>query len=67
MPVLERLDAVPGETAHIHFTPTMPGDYAILCTQVCGLVHYRMSATLRVVTPDAFAAWLVQHEKAAQP
>ena len=27
-------NALPGETAHIHFTPTTPGDYAILCTQV---------------------------------
>jgi cytochrome c oxidase subunit 2 len=60
-------NAVPGQTIHIHFTPTTLGTYAILCTQVCGLGHYRMSATLRVVTPDDFAAWLAQHEKAARP
>ncbi|MGD0797496.1 MAG: cytochrome C oxidase subunit II [Acidobacteriaceae bacterium] len=60
-------NALPGETIHIHFTPTAPGAYAILCTQVCGLGHYRMSATLRVVTPGDFAAWLTQHQKAAQP
>lgn len=57
-------NAVPGETIHIHFTPTTPGTYAILCTQVCGLGHYRMSATLRVVSPEDFAAWLAQHRKA---
>ena len=60
-------NAVPGQTIHIHFTPTAPGTYAILCTQLCGLGHYRMSATLRVVSPSDFAAWLVQHQKAAQP
>ena len=57
-------NAMPGETAHIHFTPTVPGDYAILCTQVCGLGHYRMNATLRVLPPDQFKAWLSQRESA---
>jgi cytochrome c oxidase subunit 2 len=56
-------NAVPGQPMHIHFTPTIPGTYAILCTQVCGLGHYRMNATLRVVTPDQFTLWLTTHEK----
>ncbi|MEO6982739.1 MAG: cupredoxin domain-containing protein [Edaphobacter sp.] len=60
-------NAVPGETIHIHFTPATPGTYAILCTQVCGLGHYRMSANLRVLPPDEFAAWLAEKEKPAQP
>ncbi len=61
-------NAVPGETIHLHFTPTTPGTYAILCTQVCGLGHYRMSATLRVISPEEFSTWLTQHQpKAAQP
>jgi len=60
-------NAVPGHTIHIHFTPRLPGTYAILCTQVCGLGHYRMNANLRVVSPDEFAAWLTAKEKAAQP
>jgi cytochrome c oxidase subunit 2 len=58
-------NAVPGETIHIHFTPTVPGEYAILCTQVCGLGHYRMSATMRVLTPTDFAAWLARHGQEA--
>jgi len=57
-------NAMPGETAHIHFTPTVPGDYAILCTQVCGSGHYRMNATLRVLPPDQFNTWLTQRESA---
>ena len=55
-------NAIPGQTVHIHFTPQSPGDYAILCTQVCGLGHFRMNATLRVLPPTDFNTWLHQHE-----
>ncbi|HEY6414280.1 MAG TPA: cupredoxin domain-containing protein [Edaphobacter sp.] len=60
-------NAVPGQTIHVHFTPTTPGTYAILCTQLCGLGHYRMNATLRVLPPVEFAQWLATKQKAAQP
>lgn len=56
-----------GQDIHIHFTPTTPGTYAILCTQLCGLGHFRMTANLRVLPPDAFAAWLAEHEKPVTP
>jgi cytochrome c oxidase subunit 2 len=59
-------NAVPGQTQHIHFTPEVPGDYAILCTQVCGLGHYRMQALLRVLPAPDFDRWLAQQEH-AQP
>jgi cytochrome c oxidase subunit II len=55
-------NAIPGQTVHIHFTPETPGDYAILCTQVCGLGHYRMLATMRILPPAQFATWLQSHE-----
>jgi cytochrome c oxidase subunit II len=60
-------NAVPGQTIHIHFTPTTPGTYAILCTQLCGTGHYRMNATLRVLPPNQFATWLASRQKTAQP
>ncbi len=56
-------NAVPGETVHVHFTPTSPGTYPILCTQVCGLGHYRMAASLRVLPAPEFKAWLAGKEK----
>jgi cytochrome c oxidase subunit 2 len=59
-------NAVPGMTIHVHFTPKVPGTYAILCTQVCGLGHYRMNANLRVLPPEQFASWLAEKEKAVQ-
>ena len=53
-------NAVPGQTIHLHFTPQKPGTYAILCSQLCGLGHYRMAAQLRVVSRNEYAAWLAQ-------
>ncbi len=58
-------DAIPGMTGMLHFTPATTGDYVILCSQVCGLGHYRMQARLRVVPQTQFDAWLAAREKAA--
>ena len=55
-------NAVPGLVQHIHFTAEVPGSYAVLCTQVCGLGHYRMNANLRVLPQSEFFAWRRQHE-----
>ena len=57
-------NAIPGQDTHIHFTPTQPGTYAILCTQVCGLGHYRMQAVLRVLSQADFDRWLAGQEAA---
>ena len=50
-------NALPGQVFHIHFTPTTAGEYAVLCTQVCGLGHYRMQAIVRVLPPAQYDAW----------
>jgi cytochrome c oxidase subunit II len=42
-------DAVPGMMIPIHFTAKKIGTYAIVCTQLCGLGHNKMNATLAVV------------------
>ncbi len=57
-------DAIPGMLGHLQFTPTVPGDYPILCSQVCGLGHYRMQARLRIVPQAQFNAWLAARERA---
>ncbi|HTZ90014.1 MAG TPA: hypothetical protein VMA71_06730 [Alloacidobacterium sp.] len=54
-------NAVPGMEMHIHFTPSVVGDYPILCSQVCGLGHARMQAHLRIVSVSEYAAWLASH------
>jgi cytochrome c oxidase subunit 2 len=59
-------NATPGMPSQIHLTPTRAGDYAILCSQLCGLGHYRMHAILRVVSERDFAAWMAQHPAASK-
>lgn len=55
-------NAVPGMEMHIHFTPTVPGDYPILCSQVCGSGHARMQTHLQVVSVSNYEVWLRSHE-----
>jgi cytochrome c oxidase subunit II len=59
-------NATPGMPSQIHITPTRVGDYAILCSQLCGLGHYRMHAVLRVVSRQDFATWMAQHQTAGK-
>ncbi len=51
-------DIVPGLDVPIHFTATKPGQYEIVCTQLCGLGHYSMRAFLQVMTQEDFDQWL---------
>ncbi len=64
----ERLkqDAVPGMEIHMHFTATEPGDYEIVCAQLCGLGHYRMHSILSVMTETDFQKWMKDQEAANQ-
>jgi cytochrome c oxidase subunit 2 len=59
-------NAVPGQNFHIHFTPDRIGTYAVVCTQLCGIGHYRMGATLRVLSAADFQKWLAGRESASQ-
>lgn len=58
-------DTIPGMISHLQFTPELPGDYPILCSQVCGLGHARMQARLRVVSPADYQRWLAARERIA--
>jgi cytochrome c oxidase subunit II len=65
-------DIVPGMEIPIHFTTTNEalkhndGRYEIVCTQLCGLGHYKMRAFLQVMTEADFAKWQQQQEAEAQ-
>ncbi len=50
-------DANPGAINRMWFTPIRPGDYAILCAELCGFAHYQMHGKLRVLSPADFDAW----------
>jgi cytochrome c oxidase subunit 2 len=59
-----KVDAVPGITTHYRITPNRLGTYPVVCAELCGLGHSVMRSTVRVVSPEAFQAWL---KKAQQP
>jgi cytochrome c oxidase subunit 2 len=59
-------DAVPGLAIHMHFTPTVTGDYEIACAELCGLGHYKMHGMLKVVSSEEFEKWLAAREAEKQ-
>ena len=59
-------DAVPGMDIETHFTPNKIGSYEISCAELCGIGHYRMRATVRVVSEEEFQKWLQAQEARAQ-
>jgi len=64
----EKLDAVPGITTTLRVTPTKLGTFPAECTELCGAGHALMRATVHVVTPAAFQAWLSsQHANGTPP
>lgn len=51
-------DVVPGMIATVWFVPTVPGEFDIACSQLCGLAHYRMRSSVIVESAEAFARFL---------
>jgi cytochrome c oxidase subunit 2 len=54
----QKMDAVPGIETKILVTPTRTGDFAVVCTELCGLGHATMRAKARVVTRAEFDEWI---------
>jgi cytochrome c oxidase subunit 2 len=51
-------DAVPGLVIPVHFTADRIGKYEIVCTQLCGLGHQKMHATLNVMSESDYENFL---------
>lgn len=61
VPVLRiKQDAIPGTTIPVWFEATKTGEYEIVCTELCGLGHYRMRGFLTVESEADLAAWLAE-------
>jgi cytochrome c oxidase subunit II len=54
----QKMDAVPGITTEILVTPKRLGEFAVVCTELCGLGHATMRARARVVEPAEFEQWI---------
>ncbi len=57
-------DLVPGQTTELRITPTLPGEYKVLCAELCGASHAYMEAKVYVVSQQEFTAWI--EEQASQ-
>jgi cytochrome c oxidase subunit II len=58
----QKMDAVPGIETEILVTPDRMGDFAVVCTELCGLGHATMRAKARVVSQDDFDAWIEEQQ-----
>jgi cytochrome c oxidase subunit II len=54
----QKSDAVPGIETTLVITPTKVGEYAVVCTELCGLGHSTMRAHVRVVERPAYEKFL---------
>ena len=58
-----RQDVVPGMLIEYWFIPNKPGEFEIVCSQICGLGHYRMKAFLTVESQQDFDRWIGEFAK----
>jgi cytochrome c oxidase subunit 2 len=52
--------AIPGRTIETWVRIDKPGQYYGECNQICGTNHSFMPISIKAVTPEEFAAWVVQ-------
>jgi cytochrome c oxidase subunit 2 len=66
---LEKRDLVPGLHNVLDVTPTRTGVFVGHCAEYCGLDHWRMDFSARVVVADEFRRWARQaaQQQAARP
>lgn len=58
-------DAVPGRSHDLTISADNPGYYYGQCTEFCGLSHSYMRASVRVLSPADFDAWVAAQKKDA--
>ena len=53
-------DGIPGRLAQLWFTAEEEGVFFGQCSELCGIAHAYMPITVKVVSEEAYAAWLEQ-------
>jgi cytochrome c oxidase subunit II len=56
-----KMDAVPGQTDFVRFTPNRIGNYEVVCAELCGLGHATMRVRTSVVTAKRYQQWVQAH------
>jgi cytochrome c oxidase subunit 2 len=58
-----KADAIPGYTNHTWFKATRPGVFRGQCAELCGAHHAEMTATVRVVSIEAYRTWVAAQKE----
>lgn len=53
-------DLVPGLTTQTQFEPTKPGQYELICAELCGLGHFQMRGLVIVMSQQEYDEWLAE-------
>jgi cytochrome c oxidase subunit 2 len=53
-----KMDAVPGQTDYVRFTPNRLGNYEVVCAELCGLGHATMRVRTTVLPSQDFTKWV---------
>ena len=61
-----QIDAIPGRTNHMWFQPNKTGLFAARCTQLCGMFHSKMSASVKVVERPEYERFLASHRPGSE-
>jgi cytochrome c oxidase subunit 2 len=68
---LSKRDLIPGVDNEIEITPTKTGTYVGRCAEFCGLDHWRMNYSVRVVSEDEYRQWIddrrAEQERSGEP
>lgn len=62
---LSKRDLIPGVDNEISITPTETGSYVGRCAEYCGLDHWLMNYSVRVVPDNEYEAWLDDQQASA--
>ena len=53
-----KYDVIPGRETRVWFKAKETGEFPVMCTELCGLGHFQMLATINVVSDEDYARWL---------
>jgi cytochrome c oxidase subunit II len=59
---LSKRDLIPGVDNEIDVTPTEEGTYVGRCAEYCGLDHWQMNYSVRVVSQDEYEDWVAEQQ-----
>jgi cytochrome c oxidase subunit II len=59
---LSKRDLIPDVENEIQITPTRTGTYDGRCAEFCGLDHWRMNYSVRVVSAAEYEAWITEQQ-----